>query len=487
MGRSCAGVNAFMREGMQSVGGDAVKPLVSVVTTLATPRRRPIDCLRSWTSGQRFDGEIELVVVSDGRRPRLERRVRAVLRPGDRLLRRTGADEMAQYDFGARAARGDWLLFTESHVEALPYCLTDLLEQVRRHDLAGACVRTLPLHYRSRVERMEHRMYHEAVAGWTRAGDWRTFTKRGVLVARSAYLDAGGLDSARQRFAETVLAQRLRDRGHRVGYAPRAGIRHQNPIFLKALLAYVWEYRRQEQADADVPAFAGARAEAEWARVAPAVTRDALRIAVTRGRDPGWRALVLRLLRLRLALVLPAAANRWAGAWSPALRSVAAWVRFHRPLQDDHRSYAAFTDLWRAVGDLALATRARSGHAWGFHEPESLDGTSFRWTGPIAPLRLDGPGPVVLELLDVREIGPDDVLVYRGDTRLVPVAGASSATRLEFDCDGDGAGPVTLVCPPLLGGDARDRRSLGLPLVAAHAGGPRGVERPHRATPIPGV
>jgi GT2 family glycosyltransferase len=473
MGRSSAGVNAPMGEGMQSVRGDGVKPLVSVITTLTFPRRRPVDCLRSWTSGQRFDGDIELVVVSDGRRPRLERRVRAALLPGDRLLRLGREDEMAQYDLGARVARGDWLLFTEPHVEALPDCLAELLEHVHRNDLAGACVRTLPQRDRSRVGRMEARMYQQEAAGWTRDGDWRTFTKRGVLVARAAYLDAGGLDPARQRFAETALAQRLRDLGHRVGYAPRAEIRHQNSTNLRELLAYVWEYRRQDQADADVAGSAGGCVDVAGARVAPVVIRDALRIALARGRDPAWRALVAPLLRLGPALVFRAAAGRWAAAWSPAMRCVAALVRFHRPLQEDERSYAAYNDLWRAVGDLAVATRARTASVWGFHEPESFHGTPFRWTGPIAALWVEGPGPVVLDMLEVRDIGPDDVLVYRGDVRLTPVARASSASRVVFNCVGDGRGPVTLVCPPLLGGDGRDPRSLGLPLVAVHAGGQR--------------
>jgi len=460
-----------MRDGMQSSRGEGVKPLVSVVTTLTVPRRRPVECLRSWTSGQRLDGAVELVVVGDGRRPRLERRVRAALRPGDRLLRLPGADEMAQYDLAARAARGDWLLFTEPHVEALPDCLAQLLEHVRRDGLAGACVRTLTRPERSRVARMEARMYQEEAAGWTRDGDWRTFTKRGVLVARAAYLDAGGLDAALGRFAETALARRLHDLGHRVGYAPRARIRHQNSTRLRKLLAYVWEYRRQQPADAGAPAVAQACDDGEWARVAPRVIRDALQVAAARGRDPGWRALVVALLRLRLAVALGPRAARWGAAGSPAMRCVTAWLRFQRPLQDEDRCYAAFADLWRAVGDLALATAPRTAPARGLHEPESLDGTPFRWTGPIASLRVEGPGPVVVDLLGVRDIGPGDVLAYRGEARLAPATGASSATRVVFDGGGDGRGPVTLVCPPLRGGDGRDRRSLGLPLVAVRAGG----------------
>src|SRR3979411_271544 len=99
-------------------------PLVSVVTTLLFPRQRPLDCLTSWTSGQQFPpGQIELVIVANGRRPALEREVQSILRAEDRIINVDSKNERALYGAGARAARGAWLLFTEPHCLADPHCV----------------------------------------------------------------------------------------------------------------------------------------------------------------------------------------------------------------------------------------------------------------------------------------------------------------------------------------------------------------------------
>ncbi|MDX6699500.1 MAG: hypothetical protein QOE65_2897 [Solirubrobacteraceae bacterium] len=454
---------------MQPIEGAGVKPLVSVVTTLTVPRRRVLHCLRSWTENQRVDGDVELVVAVGDGRGRLGRRVRDALRPGDRVLRVHGANEMAQYDAAARAARGEWLLFTEPHVEALPGCVAELLDHVRAHGLAGACVHTLAQPEHSRAARMEARMFQSEAAEWTRDGDWRKFTKRGLLVSRAAYLDAGGLDGALGRFAETALARALHERGHRLGYAPGARVQHQNSTDLGELVTYVWDYRRQAAAG-DGAALRMAAAGRDGAPVERAVLDDALRVALARRGEPGWRALAGRLAALRVALALGPRAGRALGAWAPARRAAGAWLRFHHPLGDDERTYAAYRELWQTVGDLAAATRREGAGPWGLHEPESLDGTPFRWSDAVARLDVDGPGPVAIDHLGVRPVSPADVLVYRGASRLEPVAGECTPTRLVFDGAGDATGPVTLVCPPLPTGDGPERRTLGLPIVAVSRG-----------------
>lgn len=430
---------------MQPLPVSGVKPAVSVIVTLEFTRERPLDCLASWTSGQvGIDGTIELIVVSSGRHPSLERKVAATLGPADRLLRVASDNLMALYDAGARAARGTWLLFTEPHVEASPDCIGALLDHTTAHGLAGACVRTLPQADRSRAGRMEARMYLEDIAGWTQDGDWRTFTKRGVLVSLEAYLDAGGLDAGRLWFAETALAQRLHERGHRVGYAPAATVRHQNSTDLRELLAYAWEYRRQELVAPDVAP-----------RLPLAVVADALRVAARHRHDGAWR----RLSAALVTAAAPSGVSRLLAGTHPAARSIVAWLIYHRPRQDDDRVYAAYRRLWQAVGDLAVAT-AR-GRSAGFHEPETWQGTPFRWTRPVATVALGESGRIVVEVLPIRPIGPDDVLVYRGAERLRPAGWTD--TRLRFE--GAVSGPVTIVIPPLprAGGELR---ALGLPLVS---------------------
>src|SRR5262249_17326992 len=155
-------------------------------------------------------------------------------------------NEMELYDFGARQARAPWLLFTEPHVIADAHCLAALVRDVEERHWDGACVRTLPGSQRQWVARIEARMYLEDAATWTQEGDWRKFTKRGVLLRRTAYEAVGGLDHRYLRFAETVIAARLHAHGFRLGYVPEAVVTHYNSTDLSELLDYVWEYRRQE-------------------------------------------------------------------------------------------------------------------------------------------------------------------------------------------------------------------------------------------------
>jgi hypothetical protein len=430
---------------MQPGAARAVKPAVSVITTLEVPRARPLDCLASWTSGQvGLDVTTELIVVVTGRRPSLEREAATMLRPGDRLLRVASDNEMALYDAGARAACGTWLLFTEPHVEASPECIAALLGHTTRHCLAGACARTLPQVDHSRVARMEARMYLDDAAGWTQPGNWRTFTKRGVLVSREAYLDAGGLDGSRLRFAETALAERLHERGHAVGYAAAATIRHQNSTDLRELLAYAWEYRREEIAG---------RGAAQ--RVRRAVIADALGVATPhRGTAAWWR-----LAAALLAAGAPRGVSRVARGARPAARTAVAWMRFHRPGQDEDAVYAAYRNLWQAVGDLSVATVGRC--TPGLHEPETWEGTPFRWSEPVASFAVPTSDRVVVEVVPIRRVGPEEVLVYRGARRLRPAEWTATSLRFEGATDG----PVTIVVPPLPLENG-DSRALGLPVVS---------------------
>jgi len=417
---------------------------VSVVATLAFPRARPVECLASWTKGQDFpQEEIELIVATDGRRPALDRQVAGALRPSDRMLTLPGYSEMELYAAGAGAARGRWLLFTEAHCLARPDCVRELVAHAIEHGLAGACVRTLPGRDGSRVARMEARMYREAATGWN--DDSGIFTKRGVLLARAAYEEAGGLDTARRRYSETAILPRLHERGHRIGYARTAGIAHQNSTSLSELLGYVWEYRRQEGGRPPPPSLAGLRAP----RPALAVLRSRLSFAA-------------------------AAARRFAHAW----------LGFRLAAGDEERSYAAYSRLWESFGELSVAlerprlprelSRAtvypvaelEAAELAGFHAVERANGVGFRWTGPVAMIRFERrppPRQVVLDVLGIRALDGDQVHAYWNDERL------THAGRFAFAASGrseERVSTLTLVCPRLDSTASSETRRLGLPLVS---------------------
>src|SRR5688572_3184369 len=91
-------------------------PRFSVVMLLPEARGLAEQSVRSWTAGQDFARRrLELVAVSDGREPGVETRVPPWLGTSDRLLLYPGATRTELCGRGARAARGEFIVFTESH------------------------------------------------------------------------------------------------------------------------------------------------------------------------------------------------------------------------------------------------------------------------------------------------------------------------------------------------------------------------------------
>ena len=67
----------------------------SVTTTLQFPREDPLECLQSWTTGQDLSSEdTELIVISNGSRPRLEKEVLTILREQDQFVTLETDNEM---------------------------------------------------------------------------------------------------------------------------------------------------------------------------------------------------------------------------------------------------------------------------------------------------------------------------------------------------------------------------------------------------------
>lgn len=289
-------------------------PELSVILTLVDHQGHAVECVESWAHGQDLSRErYEVIVVGSGAERTVEDRVRPLLAAEDRLLRHESFEELELHDRGAREARGRWLLFTEAHTVAEPSCLSSLLRYLSEHESsqAGACIRSTSDGSSHPVARCEQRWYAEGFEEWSREGDWRKVTIRGFAIRRDAYLDSGGFEHRYGCFAETALAATLAERGHRLGYAPEASIKHYDATSLGQLTGYVREYREGEVAyRASHPAEYCER----YFGVLPPPMDRAERI----------RAL-LRYLRAR--------------------------VRFRRPFLDDDERYARFKDLWMASSD----------------------------------------------------------------------------------------------------------------------------------------
>jgi Glycosyl transferase family 2 len=289
-------------------------PELSVVLTLGDHQGHAVECVESWARAQELPRErYEVVVVGSGAERRVEGQVRPLLTEHDRLLRLDSSEELELHDHGARAARGRWLLFTEAHTVAEPSCLSSLLRYLSEHESsqAGACIRSTPDGSSKPVAKCEQRWYADGFEEWSREGDWRKVTIRGFAIRRDAYLEAGGFEHRFGCFAETAMAATLADRGHRLGYAQQAAIKHYDATDLGQLTGYVREYREGE-------------------------------IAYRATHPPEYCE--------RYFGVLPPPSDRKERirVW---LRYIRARARFRRPFLDDDGRYARFTELWIAASD----------------------------------------------------------------------------------------------------------------------------------------
>ncbi len=303
-------------------------PELSVVLTLLDEGGHAAECVESWTRRQRLPRErYEVLVVGSGGEREAEELIQPLLTPCDRLLRLESPNELELHDHGARSARGRWVLFTEGHCVAEPACLEALLEYLSQNQPmhAGACIRSTGDGSSNPIARCEERWYEDGFAEWSREGDWRKVTIRGFAIRRDAYLDAGGFEHRFGCFAETAMAATLDHRGHRLGYAPTAAVKHYNATEVAELLGYVREYREGE-----------------------------LAYRATRPRRYCERYFGVATAPLGLA-----------GRIAVGLAFVRARAQLARPLLGEEERYRRFRELWVAASDWeqqrALRHNGRSG------------------------------------------------------------------------------------------------------------------------------
>ncbi|HEV8268404.1 MAG TPA: glycosyltransferase family 2 protein [Thermoanaerobaculia bacterium] len=274
---------------------DAGRPELSILVPLTEHRGCAMEAVASFTKAQTCDGSrFEVVVLGDGRKPELEERVSALLRPVDRFVRAPLAKEMELYALGAAEARGALLLVTEPHCIASPHCVRELLASFESSPWDVTCL-SFATRAENAVARMEGRAFDEVVGGWGKDDAWRRVLLRGFAIRKSVFLEMGGLSPRYEKFAERALAIRLARGGYRISSTPRAGITHVNTTSLGALSPVIREYVRGECAfrldhpELDGGPFLGA--PSEWTSPSPLrLARAFLARASAAARCVLWRA-----------------------------------------------------------------------------------------------------------------------------------------------------------------------------------------------------
>ena len=486
---------------------------LSVVLTLMDDRGHTTECLSSWTRGQTLARErYEVVVVASGREPEVEAIARPLLTARDRMLKYEAANELALFEFGARQARGKWLLFTEAHCVAEPACLVELVAHLQTHEsqFAGACIRSTTDGSSHPLARLEERWYREGFAAWSREGDWRKVTIRGTAVRRDAYEKVGGFKSDFGCFAEIILAAELDASGYRLGYAPAAAIKHYNSTSLHEVLTYVREYRAGEVAYQSQCSNELFEAYFGWSRgwdeTGAAERALALRCAVVslfHAIVHPFRAGSAALARAMLEVLARRAWDAVSAGRAELFKTAVAcaWARalFAWPWADGDERYRRFCRLWNVTGDLArqrallqrrppAAQQGRSappptfdyrpglgsprGLA-GFHARETFDGQPFRWSSPLALIRVavpPGDYEVRLDTKGIRDCRRPGLVELYLDGRRMPPAGAWTADQIMFRADPTmfriGASQCLVLASGRLRTGPAERRSLGLPVFA---------------------
>lgn len=494
-------------EGLATAGLVEEGPEFSIIVPVLDHRGHLEACLRSWVEGQRYPGQrYEILLVGNGEDAELEREAKRLLRPQDRYIFKQTPVEIELYDHAARLARGKWILMTEPHVEAEPECLKELAQGLMRQRCDGACLRSISVN-KNAMARCEDRFFSLGFQLFSAPDNWCKVILRGIVIRRDVYLESGGFPVKYDRFAEFALAAILHRMGKRLVYIPGAAVRHHNVTRFSDLAPHVrtfpmgeCSYRAENDATFCRTYFGQAP---EWENRhagLPGPARELLMLGlralpagclsgIRHSRRalaghilkelPGWLSVSLFGSRARVALA--AAKAGWAR------------FRYHLCVSEDAR-FKAFVDAYNSMvsearhersveiasGEQVLQEPAtnygiedlRSAYRVGFHAREERDERPFRWSYPVAFLRLPAPAGGVRVRLDTGGLRrPEHLGMFRlyaggrrvSDRRLRHVDGG-----IEFDLDPSRSALLTIgwVCSPLpmRGASPVDPRPLGLPV-----------------------
>jgi hypothetical protein len=193
---------------------------------LARHRGQLLRALAAWRAQDFSSERLDFVFVSNQREPRIDQLLAKHLAADDAL--RGGAvyiktdNVMAQFQYGARYARGAWMLFTEPHAIPQPQCLRELIEHLVEHELVAG-----------------------RVASSRSGANGDKFTTRGFALRRNVYRSIGGIEAHYGWLSGSLLAARLAVEGHRIARVPTAIVECDRAIYAQQEFDYIWEHHRE--------------------------------------------------------------------------------------------------------------------------------------------------------------------------------------------------------------------------------------------------
>jgi hypothetical protein len=479
-----------------------VTPEVSVVVPLDDPRGDIVEHLRTWTREQTCErGRFQVVAIADGAHPEVTRTVANELAPHDLLVTVPAANLMRLYDDGARAASAPVLLLTEAHVRAESSCVAAVAEAfaddpeldvgtLRHHQVVDA----------GGISGLSARWFERAFAAWSAAG-WIRLNTTGMAIRAETYARVGGLDTRLGLYAPSLLSALLDLEGARTRHLEAAGISHVLEHEMGYALELGADFTRGElvvRRERDPgfceryfgPAGLWERRLAYRREIARAMVRG---LATALRRSPGDAPWLVRELFARLPARWTRARSRllWERARTFLHRVLAATPTL--PEEARWRSYVLAqegtvraTHLREIGSDDEPLPPLRDGGApigaerlgevvVGVHGLESDGRRKFRWTEPVALLRLRLPAEGAVLRIDTGGLRGSPLGCLQGiyaagrfvraenvvaDERVIEVRLEPAIARAAAD---DG---LVLICRPLLPRrfGSSDRRRLGMPI-----------------------
>jgi hypothetical protein len=482
---------------MGAMMGSGQRPEIAVVVPLEDPRGDVVEHLRTWTKDQTLARDrFQVVASADGRHPEFERRVNEELAPQDELVTAANATLMGLYDAASRAASAPVLVLTEAHVRAEPGCLEAVADAFARDRKLDVGTLEHLQNVTTGISQFSERWFDRAFEAWDRAG-WKRLNTTGVAVSKEAYLRVGGLDSRLGLYAPSLMSARLDQEGARIAHLDRAVITHelehemaysvelggdfahgecivrreQDPEFCERYFgpAGLWGRRHAYQPQISGLMLAAVRSAIRhsprdaWWLSRELAARAPARLAGPRPRL-AWERAASRFNRLVASAPILPRSLRWRGYVAAQEGNVRAVQ-----LEEVARANGAQPPLSGSSGPVEAARL--DGLLIGGHGVEGDGERSFRWTEPVALIRLAPPGDDAILRLETGGLRGDplDYLqgAYAGSTAVPRAQQSSDGRSLEIRLTNGLAervadGGLVLISRPLAA--PGDERRLGMPV-----------------------
>jgi hypothetical protein len=466
---------------------------ITVIYPMIELREDIISPLRSWTREQTLARERYRVIAVFAEVDRAQATaLEPLLGPNDELLPVPDRSFAALMNAATARARTPWLVMTEGHCVAQPGTLDEVMHWIEANPDAQIGNFELAHVSRNIVNGMVARWYEDTLAQWRTPPNWEHAISGGFAIRASLLDEVGPLEPAYEAFSPHVQSARLHWRGVKVTNVPRAAVIHLDEGSMTEFYDSTERYTRGEfiaRSQID-PAFMERyfgdpylwtnRGRLERGTARAMVSALIIAARTSPGKSAALAGAFASLLgeaaggvRPRIALnPLMLAFYAMAIEWLPMpdemrfryfLRSHQRVVRLAQ-LQWLHRnplpSPAVLSGGRRAVKELG------PGDIVGVHGLEQVDGRRFRWTEPVAMIRI-APRQTACELrLETGGIRGDPL------TSLIAVVVAGRALPRKY-CTNDDKETLTIHLPAPFAAAAKDGVVLVCePLAPAHEGSP---------------